>query len=123
MKSNLSSSVRKLGYWSSFLASLFSIIYIVGQVAEWLNFFGSGGGPENSSTPLGLIILLTPSLLLAPSFVLMMICIHFYAPQESKIWSHAGIVFATIYAVMVSINYYVQLSLVVPHMIQDFTVL
>jgi hypothetical protein len=114
----LSPTVCKLGYWSAFLASLFSIVYIIGQLAEWFNLLGSGGGPENPSTALGLIVLLVPSLLLAPSFALLMICVHYLADEDKKIWSHAGIIFATIYAVMVSINYYVQLTLVVPHMMR-----
>lgn len=114
----MSPTFSKLGYWSAFFASLFSIIYIIGQLAEWLNLLGSGGGPENASTAIGLIVLLVPSLLLAPSFALMILCAHYYAPEEKKVWSHAGIMFAVIYAVMVSINYYVQLTLVVPHMMR-----
>lgn len=112
------STVSKLGYWSGFCATFFSIMYIVGQLAEWFDLLGSGGGPENASTAIGLIILLTPSLLLAPSFALLMLCVHYQAPENKKVWSHAAIMFATVYVVMVSINYYVQLTLVVPHMIR-----
>jgi hypothetical protein len=118
MENKLSPTVSKLGYWSAFSASLFSIIFIIGQLAEWFDLMGSGGGPENASTALGLIVLLLPSLLLAPSFALLMLCVHYYSAEDKKVWSHAGIMFATIYAVMVCINYYVQLSLVVPHMIR-----
>ena len=116
MESRLSSNVSKLGYWSGLFASIFSIIYIIGQLAEWFDLLGSGGGPENPSTAFGLIILLAPSLLLAPSFTLLMLCVHYYAPEDKKIWGHAGIIFATVYTVMVCINYYVQLTLVVPHL-------
>ena len=118
MENKISPTVSKLGYWSAFLASLFSIIYIIGQLAEWFDLLGSGGGPENASTALGLIVLLTPSLLLAPSFALLMLCVHYYAPDSKKIWSHAGIMFAVVYTVMVSINYYVQLTLIVPHLMK-----
>ena len=118
MENKMSPSTSKLGYWSAFFASLFSIIYIIGQLAEWLNLLGSGGGPENASSALGLIVLLVPSLLLAPSFALMILCAHYYAPVDKKVWSHAGVMFAVVYAVMVSINYYVQLTLVVPHMMR-----
>lgn len=109
---------RRLGYWSAICASFFSIVYIIGQLAEWLNLLGSGGGPENPSTVLGLIVLLVPSLFLAPSFLLMILCVHYYAPEDRKIWSHAAVLFATVYTVMICINYYVQLTLVVPHLIQ-----
>lgn len=117
MENQVSQNENKLGYWSAFFASLFSIIYIIGQLGEWFNLMGSGGGPENASTALGIIVLLIPSLLLAPSFALLILCVHYYAPVDKKIWSHAGILFAVVYTVMVSINYYVQLSLVVPHML------
>lgn len=118
METKLSPTVSKLGYWSAFLASLFSIVYIIGQLAEWLGWLGSMGGPESPSTSLGIIVLLVPSLFLAPSFALLMLSVHYYAPEEKKIWSHAGIMFAAIYTVMVSINYYVQLTLVLPHMMR-----
>jgi hypothetical protein len=121
MNKTLAPDVRKLGYWSAFLASLFSIIYIVGQLAEWFDLMGSGGGPENASTALGIIVLLVPSLFLAPAFALLMVCVHYYAPADRKVWSHAAIVFAAVYTVMVSINYYVQLTLILPHMLRGET--
>ena len=121
MENKISPTVCKLGYWSAFLASLFSIIYIIGQLAEWFNLMGSGGGPENASTALGIVVLLIPSLLLAPSFALTILGVHYYASEDKKIFSHAAIMFAVIYTVMVSINYYVQLSLILPHMMRGET--
>jgi hypothetical protein len=118
MEKNLSSTVRKFGYCSAFLASLFSIIYVIGQLAEWANLLGSGGGPENASTPLGIVVLLVPSLFLGSSFLILILSVHHYASEDKKIWSHAGILFATIYAVLISINYYVQLTQVLPHMLK-----
>jgi len=47
MENTLSPTVSTLGYWSAFLASLFSIIYVIGQLAEWFDLLGSGGGPES----------------------------------------------------------------------------
>jgi len=58
---------------------------------------------------------MAPSLLLAPSFVVLMISIHHYAPEDKKIWSHIGVAFAIIYAVLVSIVYYSQMTFAVPH--------
>jgi len=117
MENRISPSVLKFGKWAAIFSSIFSISYVVGQLAEWLNLLGSGGGPENASTAIGLIILLTPSLFLAVSFLILMVAIHYYSPQDRKIWSHTGLVFATIYTALVSINYFVQLTLVVPHLI------
>lgn len=114
-------SANKLGYWSAVLATVFSLIYIIGQLGEWIGLLGSAGGPESASTPLGIVVLLTPSLFLGPSFLILMISIHYYTPDDRKIWSHIGLVFAAIYTVLISINYYIQLTLVLPHMIQGET--
>ena len=112
----LSQSARTVGFWSAVFATVFSITYSVAQIAEWLGWLGSAGGPTSSSTPLGLVVLLTPSLLLGPSFLLLTLSIHQWTPSERKIWSHAAVVFATAYMVLISINYYVQLTWVTPRL-------
>lgn len=107
-------SVNKLGYWSAVLASVFSVAYVIGQLAEWSGLMGSGGGPENDSTWYGLVILLVPSLFLGVSFVVMMGCVHCHAPADRRIWSQTGLVFATMYGTLICMNYFVQLTLVAP---------
>jgi hypothetical protein len=98
------------------LATVFSIAYVIGQIAEWLGWMGSGGGAENASTPLGLVILLTPSLFLGSSFLVLMVSIHQLSSPERRIWSHTAVAFATVYTVLISINYYVQLTWVMPRL-------
>jgi hypothetical protein len=107
--------------WSAVLATVFSITYDVGQMAEWLGWFGSGGGAENASTPLGLIILLTPSLFLGAAFLVLMVSVHQLAPPERRVWSHAAVAFATVYTVLISINYFVQLTWVAPRLARGQT--
>jgi hypothetical protein len=116
MLTDISPSTKSVGFWSAVLATVFSITYDVGQVAEWLGWLGSGGGPESSSTPFGLFILLTPSLLLGSSFLVLVVCVHQLATPDRRIWSHAAIAFATIYTALISINYYVQLAWVAPRL-------
>ena len=112
----LAPSARAVGYWSAVLATVFAITYDVGQIAEWLGWLGSAGGPESASTALGLVVLLTPSLFLGSAFLVLVVSIHQLAAPERKIWSHVAIAFATAYAVLISINYYVQLTLVAPRL-------
>jgi hypothetical protein len=112
----ISSSTKAVGFWSAVFATVFSIAYILGQFAEWLGWLGSAGGPESVSTPLGIAVLLTPSLFLGPSFLLVVVSIHTLALSDRKIWSHAAVVFATIYTALISINYYVQLTWVGPRL-------
>lgn len=110
----VSASVRALGFWSAVAATVFSLAYVLGQFAEWLGMLGSRGGPSSESTILGLVVLLTPSFFLGSSFLLLMVSVHYLAPADRKVWSHAALAFATAYAVLISTVYFVQLTLVAP---------
>lgn len=110
------SSVRSLGLISAVLCTVFSLAYIVAQLAEWAGLFGSAGGPHSRSTTFGLAVLLTPSLLLGVSFVVLTISIHHVAGTSARIWSHVAVAFATIYVTLISIVYYVQLAFVIPRL-------
>lgn len=116
MRTDISASAKIVGFWSAVLATVFSITYIVGQLAEWIGLMGSGGGAENASTPLGLVVLLTPSLFLGSSFLVLVVAIDQLASEDRQVWSRAALVFATIYAVLISINYFVQLTWVAPRL-------
>ncbi len=100
------------------LATIFSLAYIVGQIAEWLGWLGSGGGPNSASTALGLIVLLTPSLFLGSAFLVLIVSLHQLADPARNIWGHAAVAFATAYAVLISTVYFVQLTLVVPRLLR-----
>lgn len=116
MTTEISPSTKAVGFWSAVLATVFSIAYVVGQLAEWAGWLGSQGGPESASTPLGLVVLLTPSLFLGSSFLVLAVSIHQLSSPDRKIWSHAAVAFATAYAVLISVTYYVQLTLVAPRL-------
>ena len=116
MLAQISPSTKTVGFWSAVLATVFSIAYIVAQLAEWMGLLGSQGGPESASTPFGLALLLTPSLLLGSSFLVLVVSIHQLALQERKIWSHTAVAFATVYTALISSVYYVQLTLVLPRL-------
>lgn len=115
------SAESTLGFWSATLATVLSLAYVIGQVAEWLGWLGSQGGPESSSTPLGLVILLTPSLLLGPAFVVLLVCIHQVTPSAQRVWSLSALAFGIAYLVLISMNYYVQLTLVAPRLARGDT--
>lgn len=112
----LHNPVRTLGLWSAILCTVFSLAYIVAQLGEWAGLLGSAGGPHSRSTTLGLIVLLTPSLLLGVSFVVLTVSIHYRAEAAVRIWSHVAVVFASMYATLISIVYYVQLAFVMPRL-------
>lgn len=107
-------NVYRLGFWSALSVSVFSLSYDIGQIAEWFGLMGSGGGPENDSTWYGLVVLLVPSLFLGISFPLTMAAVHRLALTDKKVWSQAGLMFATMYGTLICMNYFVQLTLVAP---------
>ena len=117
----VSPATQKLGFWSAVLATTFSSAYIVFQLAEWLGWLGSAGGAHSVSTPLGIFLLLTPSLLLGSAFLVMIVSVHHLAAPDRRVWSSAAIAFATVYVTMISINYYVQLAWVGPRMMEGRT--
>jgi hypothetical protein len=114
-------SVRTFGVWSAVFCTIFSLAYVLAQIGEWLGLLGSAGGPHSRSTPVGLVTLLTPSLLLGISFVVLTVSIHYYAEARARIWSHVAVAFASMYATLISIVYYVQLAFVIPRLARGDT--
>lgn len=114
MTAPIPASTKAAGFWSAVLATVFSLAYIVGQFAEWFGWLGSHGGPESTSTPLGIVVLLIPSLLLGSSFLVLVVSIHQLASADRKVFSHTAVAFATMYCVLISMVYFVQLTLVGP---------
>ena len=62
---------------------------------------------------------LVSGLLLVPAFVVLMACVHNYAPAERRTFSRLGMLFALGYAVLIGFNYYMQLTLVRQGLYQD----
>lgn len=116
MGREIAPSTRSVGFTAAVAATVLSITYVVGQLMEWLGWLGSQGGSGSMSTPLGLAVLLTPSLLLGPSFLVLTVGIHRATRPERRVWSHAAVAFATAYAVLTGTVYFVQLTLVAPRM-------
>jgi len=106
----------RVGFISALACAGFGLAYTAAQIAEWLGWLGSSGGPNASSTPLGIAMLLLPSLLLGPSFVAMIAALHVTIPGPRRVYSIAALAFATIYAVLTGLVYFVQLTLVAPRM-------
>jgi hypothetical protein len=57
---------------------------------------------------------LVPGILLAPTFVVLMTCIHTYASEARKTYSRIGLSFAVVYAVVILVDYFLQLTVVAP---------
>lgn len=86
--------VYKLGFQSASIATLLLIIAGITATA--------------SIQPLATIIGFLTTLF----FLIVMACIHSYASDEKKIFSLIGLSFAIIYAALIGLNYYIQLTFV-----------
>lgn len=110
------SSTGAVGFWAAVLTAFFSIAYVTAQLFEWAGLLGSGGGPNSASTPIGLAVLLVPSLLLGPVFVVMVAALHQAAPPERRVFTLAAVAFAAIYATLNCAIYFGQLTFVAPRL-------
>ena len=86
--------VYQLGFWSATAATV--LVAVAGVTAT------------ASIQPFATII----GFLLTSSFLVVMACVHGYASDERKIFSLIGLSFAIIYATLISINYFIQLTFV-----------
>jgi hypothetical protein len=103
---SVTNAVRKLGFWAALATAVtyitFDAFLILGSAIPV---------PWDVYIPIG------ASLLLAPSFVLLTISLHHSAPSAARLWTHSAVVFATIYAALVSLVYVTWLFVVEPHVI------
>lgn len=114
-------SVCQLGFWSAVIATLSSVGYGIAVIVMMVSSStASAGAPPGwrgveayvASFQFIQMLPLIPSLVLAPTFIVLMVSIHYYAAQDKRMWSQLGIAFAIVYAVMASLNYIMQLTIV-----------
>ena len=86
--------VYQLGFWSAIVATL--LVAVAGITAT------------ASIQPFATVV----GFLLTSSFLVVMACIHTYASDEKKVFSLVGLSFAIIYATLISVNYFIQLTFV-----------
>ena len=107
--------VSRLGFWSAAIIVLLVVLIDAGMILSAILFpmttITSIEAYASSFSSLQMLPFI-PSLLLAPMFVIMMLCIHHYASDDQKFLSQLGFSFALICAAVLSIHYYVQLTVV-----------
>jgi hypothetical protein len=62
-----------------------------------------------------------PALLVTPIFVVLMACIHDYASGDKKLFSLIGLSFAVIAAAVITIDYFIQLTIIQPSLLRGET--
>jgi len=108
-------AVSQVGFWSAVLATVWAVwfitvfgIYAPGVLAEWPGVEAFAAPFE--STPYLLCVL--PCLLLALTFPVLISSIHFRTPEDRRIWSWLGLIFAIMYGAALSIDYWLLLTVV-----------
>jgi uncharacterized Tic20 family protein len=85
---DLKQLVNRLGYWSAIIIVLLVVLIDVGMILSAILYpmtaISSIEAYASSFNSMQMFPLI-PSLLLAPVFVLMMLCIHYNSPQGKKV--------------------------------------
>ncbi len=97
--------IGKVGFWSGVTAFASVVAYDVVQILQIVGAL---------RFPLDEILIYGTSLCIVVPFVLAMLSLHYLTPDNRRFWTHASLIFTTIYAVFVTANYVVQLVTVIP---------
>jgi uncharacterized protein (TIGR03382 family) len=98
-------ALDRIGFWAGIAAFTATVAYDVVQilqVAGVLRF------------PFDEILIFGTSLCIIVPFVLEILALHYTTPGGKRFWTHAGLIFATMYAVFGAANYVIQLTTVIP---------
>jgi len=95
----------RIGYWAALVATTFGAGYILALAATLAG---------TTTGPLATLYQLAPSIVLAWAFLVLMACVLDAAPAERRIWTLLGFAFALMYAVINSIVYFTELTVVIP---------
>lgn len=98
--------VGKIGFWAALISA---VTYIAFDIAAICSMTGVLTSKYWTS-----IAFYTPSILIALSFVVLMVCIHYYAPEHLKVLSHIALVLAVIYATLNCFIYICQILVIAP---------
>jgi hypothetical protein len=97
--------VNKIGFWAGLLAFAATITFCIVQL---LQLYGI------STFPLDEKLIYGSSLCITLPFLLEIMALHYVTSENKKFWSHAALIFSTLYVVYVTANYVVQLGTVIP---------
>jgi hypothetical protein len=86
--------VYQIGSWSAILTTLWIILFDLSILI-----------PSQ-------VLADASSLLIAVSFPVLIVALHYYAKDDKKVWTQLALMFVTAYMVIASINYFLQLTVV-----------
>lgn len=113
----MSATAAKLGYWSALICACLFVLFTIAFVGvaitappfEWTTL-DAYIERVNSGSPFFLYLAQASMLIFAPMFVVLLHAIVAFASDEKKILAEIGRNFGSLFALLISINYFVQLS-------------
>lgn len=116
-----SRSVSQLGFWSASLSAAlsagWSIAMVVQNAIQPVPAWRGARAYADAYDPIHQLSFY-PSLFLALTFVVLLSCLHRYAPEDKKVWSLSALALGVLYATMASVNYQIQLVAVRPSLMR-----
>jgi hypothetical protein len=97
--------IYKVGFWSGLFAFGATSAYVIVQLLQVAGVF---------NFPVDEILIYGTSLCIVIPFILEILALHYITPADKKFWSHAALIFTSLYAAFVTANYIVQLATVIP---------
>lgn len=98
-------TVGRIGFWAGLAAFTATIAYDIVQILQVVGLL---------HFPLDEILIFGTSLCIVVPFVFEVLAFHYSRPLDKKLWSHAALIFTTMYAVFGTANYVIQLTTVIP---------
>lgn len=98
-------TISEVGYWSGLAAFASAVAYDVVQILQVVGVL---------RFPLDEILIYGTSLCIVVPFILEILALHHLTSHDKQFWTHASLIFTTLYAVFVTANYVVQLATVIP---------
>ncbi len=121
-------TVSRLGFWSAILTALVTLAsFAISINTPPLSGPGCTSGcftyPYHDAASMVPhdYIWMYPATLIAPLFVVLVVCIHRYAPREKRMYGQIAMCFAVAYAVIITINYYIQIAAMQPSLVKGET--
>jgi hypothetical protein len=101
----MNKTIYKVGFRAGIIAFAATLAFFIAQILQLLKVF---------NYPWDEISIYGFSLCITIPFLLEMLALHYTVPLGKKYWSHAALIFTSLYVVFVTANYVVQLATVIP---------
>ena len=98
-------TINRVGFRAGVAAFISTVTFVLFQTLQLVGML---------NYPWDEILIYGASLCIVIPFLIEMLALHYVTPVGKKLWSHAALIFTSMYVVFVTANYVVQLATVIP---------